>query len=154
MGSYPQARPLRGAATARATGEAEPSGHHGKVADVLWFALETKAETIRNCPYGSAMPMLLSLPWRTEIIIYRNGPYLLQTAFPAWIYARINPKGGAYEKPPFPEVPCVICSKPVDLRADLSADENGKAVHTELLRLKESRPTERPIYRYDGGLKP
>jgi hypothetical protein len=32
---------------------------------------------------------------------------------------------------PFPEIPCVICSKPVDLRADLSADENGKAVHTE-----------------------
>jgi hypothetical protein len=32
---------------------------------------------------------------------------------------------------PFPEIPCVICSKPVDLSADLSADENGKAVHTE-----------------------
>ncbi len=32
---------------------------------------------------------------------------------------------------PFPEIPCLICSKPVDLTADLSADENGKAVHTE-----------------------
>jgi hypothetical protein len=32
---------------------------------------------------------------------------------------------------PFPEIPCVICSKPVDLSADLSADETGKAVHTE-----------------------
>jgi hypothetical protein len=32
---------------------------------------------------------------------------------------------------PFPEIPCVICSKPVDLSADLSADENGKAVHTK-----------------------
>lgn len=32
---------------------------------------------------------------------------------------------------PFPEIPCVICSKPVDLSADLSADENGKGVHTE-----------------------
>jgi len=30
---------------------------------------------------------------------------------------------------PFPEIPCVICSKPLDLRVDLSADENGKAVH-------------------------
>jgi hypothetical protein len=30
-----------------------------------------------------------------------------------------------------PEIPCVICSKPVDLSVDLSADENGKAVHTE-----------------------
>ena len=30
---------------------------------------------------------------------------------------------------PFPEIPCIICSKPLDLRVDLSADENGKAVH-------------------------
>jgi hypothetical protein len=30
-----------------------------------------------------------------------------------------------------PEIPCVICSKPLDLSVDLSADENGKAVHTE-----------------------
>jgi hypothetical protein len=32
---------------------------------------------------------------------------------------------------PFPEIPCVICTNLVDLSADLSADENGKAVHTE-----------------------
>ena len=32
---------------------------------------------------------------------------------------------------PFPEIPCVICCKLVDLSVDLSADENGKAVHTE-----------------------
>jgi hypothetical protein len=31
------------------------SGHHGKAAAVLWFALETKTEAIRNCPCGSAM---------------------------------------------------------------------------------------------------
>ena len=30
---------------------------------------------------------------------------------------------------PVPEIPCKICNKPVDLRVDLSADENGKAVH-------------------------
>jgi hypothetical protein len=30
---------------------------------------------------------------------------------------------------PFPEIPCKICAKPVDLQADLTADENGKAVH-------------------------
>jgi hypothetical protein len=30
-----------------------------------------------------------------------------------------------------PEIPCMICSKPLDLSVDLSADENGKAVHTE-----------------------
>jgi len=29
----------------------------------------------------------------------------------------------------FPEIPCVICSKPVNLQTDLCADENGKAVH-------------------------
>jgi hypothetical protein len=32
---------------------------------------------------------------------------------------------------PFPEIPCIICSKPLDLRVDLCADENGKAVHEE-----------------------
>ena len=30
---------------------------------------------------------------------------------------------------PFPEIFCKLCNKPVDLTADLSADENGKAVH-------------------------
>jgi hypothetical protein len=33
---------------------------------------------------------------------------------------------------PFPEIPCVICNKPVAFSADLSDDENGKAVHTPL----------------------
>ena len=32
---------------------------------------------------------------------------------------------------PFPDIPCKLCSKPVDLSVDLSADENGKAVHEE-----------------------
>jgi hypothetical protein len=32
---------------------------------------------------------------------------------------------------PFQEIPCVLCNKPVDLSADLHADENGKAVHEE-----------------------
>jgi hypothetical protein len=32
---------------------------------------------------------------------------------------------------PFPVVSCIICSKPLDLRTDLSADENGQALHTE-----------------------
>jgi hypothetical protein len=31
---------------------------------------------------------------------------------------------------PFPDIPCKLC-KPVDLSVDLSADENGKAVHEE-----------------------
>jgi len=30
---------------------------------------------------------------------------------------------------PFQEVSCVLCSTPIDLSADLCADENGKAVH-------------------------
>lgn len=29
------------------------------------------------------------------------------------------------------EIHCKICSKPVDLALDLSADENGQAVHTD-----------------------
>ena len=32
---------------------------------------------------------------------------------------------------PFQEIPCTICAKPVDLTVDLSADENGKAVHED-----------------------
>jgi hypothetical protein len=28
------------------------------------------------------------------------------------------------------EIPCVLCSKPVDLTVDLYADESGKAVHS------------------------
>jgi len=32
---------------------------------------------------------------------------------------------------PFPEIPCILCSKAVDLEIDLCADENGKAVHEE-----------------------
>jgi hypothetical protein len=30
---------------------------------------------------------------------------------------------------PFPEIPCTVCRKPVDLSVDLYADEHGKAVH-------------------------
>jgi hypothetical protein len=30
---------------------------------------------------------------------------------------------------PFSEISCALCGKPVDLSADLSADEKGKAVH-------------------------
>ena len=30
---------------------------------------------------------------------------------------------------PFPEVPCTICSQPINLSVDLFADENGRAVH-------------------------
>ena len=32
---------------------------------------------------------------------------------------------------PFPEIPCILCSKSVNLSTDLSVDENGKAVHEE-----------------------
>jgi hypothetical protein len=32
---------------------------------------------------------------------------------------------------PVPEISCTLCSKPVDPRVDLSADENGKAVHED-----------------------
>ncbi|HTC48307.1 MAG TPA: hypothetical protein VK722_13360 [Candidatus Aquilonibacter sp.] len=32
---------------------------------------------------------------------------------------------------PFPEIPCIICAKAVDLNVDLFTDENGKAVHED-----------------------
>jgi hypothetical protein len=31
----------------------------------------------------------------------------------------------------FPEIPCTICAKPVDLSVELCADEHGKAVHED-----------------------
>ena len=45
---------------------------------------------------------------------------------------------------PFPEIPCVICSKPIDLSADLSAYENGKAVHTECYVKRITAPPRGP----------
>jgi hypothetical protein len=32
---------------------------------------------------------------------------------------------------PFPEIPCAVCSEAVNLSAELTANENGKAVHEE-----------------------
>jgi hypothetical protein len=32
---------------------------------------------------------------------------------------------------PFPEIPCTICAKPLDLTVDLYADEHGKALHED-----------------------
>jgi hypothetical protein len=32
---------------------------------------------------------------------------------------------------PFQETPCANCKKPVNLRADLWSDEDGKAVHSD-----------------------
>lgn len=31
----------------------------------------------------------------------------------------------------FQEIPCKVCSQPVDLQADLCADENGQAIHED-----------------------
>jgi hypothetical protein len=45
---------------------------------------------------------------------------------------------------PFPEIPCFVCSKPVDLSVDLSADENGKAVHTECYVKRIANPQSGP----------
>ncbi|MCU1300648.1 MAG: hypothetical protein JWQ87_932 [Candidatus Sulfotelmatobacter sp.] len=33
--------------------------------------------------------------------------------------------------PTFPEIPCTICAKPVDLSVELCADEHGKAIHED-----------------------
>ena len=41
---------------------------------------------------------------------------------------------------PFPEIPCTICARPVDLAVDLYADENGKAVHEDCYFQRVSSP--------------
>ena len=40
-----------------------------------------------------------------------------------------RPKKASMGGYPFPDFSCAICTRPVDLRTDLSADENGKTVH-------------------------
>ena len=36
----------------------------------------------------------------------------------------------------FPEIPCILCSKPLDLTVDLYADERGKAIHEDCYMLR------------------
>jgi hypothetical protein len=45
---------------------------------------------------------------------------------------------------PFPEISCAICAKPVDLQIDLSANENGKAVH-EKCYVKQTTSSANPV---------
>jgi hypothetical protein len=45
---------------------------------------------------------------------------------------------------PFPEVHCVICGEALDLRKDLSADENGKALHTDCYLMHMRGPYDHP----------
>lgn len=42
-----------------------------------------------------------------------------------------RPKEAVMGGHPFQEIPCTVCNRPLDLRADLGADENGKAVHED-----------------------
>src|ERR1700691_1369752 len=71
--------------------------------------------------------------WRTTLLKYQAPKWsvLLRPPFPLGSTLLLTLKEALMKSRPFPEVPCLICSKPVDLSADLSADENGKAVHTE-----------------------
>jgi hypothetical protein len=45
---------------------------------------------------------------------------------------------------PFPEISCKLGIKPVDLQVDLSADENGKAVHTDCYVQRITNPQGNP----------
>lgn len=45
---------------------------------------------------------------------------------------------------PFPEISCILCSRPVDLTVDLSSDEHGKAVHTECYVQRITNPQDSP----------
>ena len=44
----------------------------------------------------------------------------------------------------FPAIPCTICAKPLNLRADLCADEDGKAVHEECYVKRITTPRSGP----------
>jgi hypothetical protein len=46
---------------------------------------------------------------------------------------------------PFPETPCILCSNPVNLISDLSADENGKAVHEECYLKRVTSSSNNPV---------
>ena len=55
-----------------------------------------------------------------------------QPAFYFWPTLLIDPRKEALMgSRPFPAISCALCSNPVDLLIDLTADENGKAVHEE-----------------------
>jgi len=43
----------------------------------------------------------------------------------------LAPKEAFMGRSPFLEIHCTLCNSSVDLRVDLCADENGKAVHEE-----------------------
>jgi hypothetical protein len=53
----------------------------------------------------------------------------LDFRFETTLTLALSLKGAFTSSSSFSETPCVLCSKPVDLRIDLTADENGKAVH-------------------------
>jgi hypothetical protein len=44
----------------------------------------------------------------------------------------------------FPEITCAICAELLNLRIDLCADENGKAVHEECYVKRITTPCSRP----------
>ena len=45
----------------------------------------------------------------------------------------------------FPEIPCTICAKPVDLSVELCADEHGKAVHEDCYAKRVTSPRGNPL---------
>jgi organic radical activating enzyme len=52
----------------------------------------------------------------------------------------------------FPEIPCIICSKPVDLMVDLIADENGGPVHEDCYLKRTKVSSNRGWGRYYGRI--
>ena len=78
-------------------------------------------------------------PWRKWKV---SDPPPLYQEFPSDQYRAVlhcvltyitcdRPKEAFMGGHPFLEIPCILCSNPVNLVSDLSADENGKAVHEE-----------------------
>ena len=55
----------------------------------------------------------------------------------------------------FPEIPCVICGKLLDLQVDLFADESGKSVHEKCYVAKVcSRRKVKPLVSWSRAVYP
>ena len=53
-----------------------------------------------------------------------------QSAFRLWTTLILHHQGGLMDRRSF-QISCILCGLPLNLQTDLSADENGKAVHEQ-----------------------
>ena len=82
------------------------------------------------------------VPWKVVLLVNNSLPIdkRLQThrqGYPGGSYevflapADADLEEAPMNSRPFQQIHCVFCNQPVDLQADLSADENGMVIHEE-----------------------